>query len=65
MSVEDGEEGALRPSFTFLLWGLLDIEDYGDAVFVIVSYDSLVGVGSVCLDDAIFLDRILRLFKVW
>ena len=55
MAVEYAEEGTLGPVLDFFLaWRLHDVEDDTHSVFVVISYDSLICVGSVAHDAAIF-----------
>jgi hypothetical protein len=53
VTIENSEEGAFGPSFTFLLWRLLNIKNNTDSVFIIVTDYSLVGVSSITFDHSI------------
>ena len=55
MAIVDGEEGAARPVFHLLELGPDDVEDDGDAVFVIVTNDALVGVRCIRGDNTVLL----------
>ena len=73
MAIEDSEEADLRPLDVevLLVLGLQDVQNDGDAVFVVIPYDSLIGVGSVALDDSTLLLAglrwlmILQLDRLW
>lgn len=55
MPVVDGEEGAPGPILNLLELRLDDVEDDGNAIFIVVSHDALVRVCRVAADDAVFL----------
>lgn len=62
MPVEHAEEADLWPfniKMLFVLW-FQNVENDRDAVLVVVSYDALVRVGCVRLDDAALLGACLR-----
>ena len=42
-----------------------DIEYYTDSIFIVVSIDSLVSVGSICFDESIVFERTFGGFMVW
>lgn len=54
VAIENSKELAFRPPFTLFVWGFLDVEDDGDSVFIVVPYNSLVGVGGVGFNDTVF-----------
>lgn len=55
MAVVDAEERALGPQVAveILGLGLHDIQNDGHPVFIVISYDSLVGVSAVARDQAV------------
>lgn len=57
MPIKNTEEADLRPlyaSWHLLILRFENIENNGDTVLIILSYDSLVGVGSVRFNVATF-----------
>lgn len=64
VAVKNGKKLAFGPAVADLLRGLLDVQHNRDAVFVVVSNDSLVSVGRIGLDDAVLLGRALCLLVV-
>ena len=67
MAVENSEEADLRPINVEVLFvfGLKNVQDYADAVFVIISYNPLIGVGSIRLDDSALLLTCFRWLVVF
>ena len=66
MPVIDAEEGALWPLLALIvlrLW-LHDVENDGDSVFVVVSDDTLIGIGSISCHQTIPLVRKLRILII-
>ena len=57
MSIKYGEEGTLGPPFALFLRWLLHVQHDRHSVFIVVSYYTLVSIGSICFHDAILLDR--------
>jgi hypothetical protein len=57
MAVIDSKEGAAGPVGGLLEFGLDDVQDDGDSILVVVSYDALMGVGSVRSHNAVPLTR--------
>ena len=66
MSIIDGEEGALRP-ILYIFPGAWPrhVEYYGHSVFVVVSLDALMCVGSIRSDNAVGFRGKLGLLKVF
>ena len=65
MPVVYREEGALRPGAQVLLGSRPGhVQDDGDAVFVVVALDALVGVRCVGDDQAVRLGGVLSLVEV-
>jgi len=65
MAVEDAEEANLWPvSFPVLVLRFENVQDYADSILVVLSYDALVSIGSICFNDTTFLIRSLRYFMV-
>jgi hypothetical protein len=58
MAVIDSKKGTLWPSFhmILILW-LYNVEDDGNAVFIVSSNDALICVRCVCMNDSILLGR--------
>lgn len=64
--VKDSEERAFWPVLHILLaWGLHDVEDYTNSVFIIVSNDSLICVGCISDDASILSYTTLGWFPGW
>lgn len=64
VSIEDSEETNLRPVDVKigLVFGLQNVQDDRDAVFIVISDNTLVGIGSIGLDDStLFLTGLGRL----
>ena len=57
MPIEHAKEADLRPLYIQVLLALWfkNIEDNGDAVLIVIAYNSLVGVGSVGFNHAALL----------
>jgi hypothetical protein len=53
MSIIHTKERALGPLFMFAIFWLDDVEDDGDPVLVIGTYEALIGVGGICPNYAI------------
>ena len=55
MSIEDAEEGALRPCLVLTSFRLEDVQNDADSVLVHLPDDAFVGVGGVCSNTAVLL----------
>ena len=64
VTIEYGKEGAFGPAITFLLRRFLHIKHDRDSIFVVISNNTLIGVGSIRLYDTILLDRVLSRLKI-
>ena len=65
MTVEYAKESTFRPIVTFFARRLHNVKNYGDSIFIIVSYYTLVSICSISRYNSIFSYRALCLFKVW
>ena len=59
MTVVDAKEAAFRPLLILPVAWLGDVENNGDAIFVIIAHEALVGDGRVAADDSVPLDAAL------
>ena len=64
VAIENGKETALGPSVALLLGRLLNVQDDGNSVFVIITNYALIGIGSIRLDNTVFLGTEFRLLEV-
>lgn len=61
VSIIDAEKTTIRPVFNVLLvLGPDDIEDDRDAIFVVMTHQSCVGVGSIAVNAVILVFAVLR-----
>ena len=66
MAIKYSEEAAFGPISNILLcWWLHNIEDNTDPILIIVSDNSLIGIGSIAHDVSIFADTALGWFPHW
>jgi hypothetical protein len=65
VAVKNSKELNFGPPLTLLVRWFLNIENNGNAVFIVLSDDALVRIRPVRLDYPVFFDRTLCIFKVW
>lgn len=64
MTIENTEESTLWPIFAFLTRWLHNVEYDRNTILVIVTNDSLIGIGSIAGYDAVLANRAFGLLKV-
>jgi len=65
VAVKNSKELNFGPPLTLLVRRFLNVENNGNAVFIVLSDDALVRIGPIRLDYPVFFDRALCIFKVW
>jgi hypothetical protein len=53
MTIKYTEESSLGPVIALLRRWLHYVQDYGDSILIVVSYDALIGVSRISGNDAI------------
>jgi hypothetical protein len=57
VSIINSKERTLRPFFVFPVFGLDNVENYGNTIFIVISYKTLVCVSSISSHNSISLVR--------
>jgi len=56
VAIENSKELDLRPSLTLLIGWLLNVEHNRNAVFVVLSDNALISIGSIGFDNSVFFN---------